>query len=113
MRDIKVTNWNGDEFQGKWNEKCYKSQIQDRPELVRIYIDNKRLHLTQEEYMRINEEKLHDEMGKIETMAKAGHRSELVSQILTLANDNLTIDELRNLSKLLNDISNYREDNGK
>ncbi len=54
MKRIKVTNWKGKEVEGVWNEKFYSAQVEDNPEgLYRIYIDNERVHITEEEKERL------------------------------------------------------------
>ena len=55
MVTITTTNYKGKKFNGKWNEKVYASQIDDRPELKRIYIDNERIHITEEEYAQMRQ----------------------------------------------------------
>lgn len=55
MKDVKITNWQGKEIKGKWNEKFYDSQLEDKT-LVRIYIDNQRWHITKEEQERLIKE---------------------------------------------------------
>ena len=49
MKKIKIKNFKGNEYEGIWNEKFYDSIISDRKELIRIYIDNKAIHITEEE----------------------------------------------------------------
>lgn len=74
MVTITTTNYKGKKFSGKWNEKVYASQIDDRPELKRIYIDNERIHITEEEYARLigGEKKLKEEQraNKINDLEK-------------------------------------------
>jgi len=53
MRQIKVTNFQGKQFEGDWNEKVYPSKVQGRPELHRIYVGGTEIHITDEELQRI------------------------------------------------------------
>ena len=50
MKNIEVTNFKGNKYQGSWNEKTYKSCVSDRPDLYRIYVDEQPIHITEEEY---------------------------------------------------------------
>lgn len=42
---ITVVDHEGTEQQGKWNGKVYSSKIDGKPELARIYLDNKEVHV--------------------------------------------------------------------
>lgn len=54
MKRIKVTTWKGKEIEGVWNEKFYSAQVEgNSEELYRIYIDNERVHITEEEKERL------------------------------------------------------------
>ena len=53
MKNIEVTNFKGNKYQGSWNEKTYKSCVSDRPDLYRIYVDEQSIHITEEEYYRL------------------------------------------------------------
>jgi hypothetical protein len=53
MRRITVTSYNGQKFEGDWNEKVYPSKIQGKPELHRIYVNNTEIHITDEELQKI------------------------------------------------------------
>jgi hypothetical protein len=53
MNEITVKNFQGKEFSGKWNGKTYPSKIEGRPELHRIYVNDKEIHITDEELHRI------------------------------------------------------------
>lgn len=54
MKRIKVKTWKGKEIEGIWNEKFYSAQIEGNSEgIYRIYIDNERVHITEEEKERL------------------------------------------------------------
>lgn len=53
IKNLKVTNFKGNEFIGDWNEKIYESKNENK-ELVRIYINNEPIHITKEELERIS-----------------------------------------------------------
>lgn len=53
IKNLKVTNFKGNEFVGDWNEKIYESKNENK-ELVRIYINNEPIHITKEELERIS-----------------------------------------------------------
>lgn len=53
MKNIEVTNFKGTTFEGAWNEKTYASNIADRPDLYRIYVNDHAIHITEEEYNRL------------------------------------------------------------
>lgn len=53
MKNIEVTNFNGKKYEGSWNEKTYKSNVSNRPDLYRIYVDEQPIHITEEEYNRL------------------------------------------------------------
>nr|DAG66607.1 MAG TPA: Protein of unknown function (DUF1244) [Caudoviricetes sp.] len=53
MKNIEVTDYTGVKYEGKWNEKTYKSTVSDRPELYRIYVNEQLIHVTEEEYQRM------------------------------------------------------------
>lgn len=53
MKNIEVTDYTGVKYEGKWNEKTYKSTVPDRPELYRIYVNEQLIHVTEEEYQRM------------------------------------------------------------
>ena len=55
MKKISVKNWQGKEVNGEWNEKFYDSQLDDKT-LIRIYVDNKRWHITKEEQEKLIKE---------------------------------------------------------
>lgn len=42
---ITIFDYTGAERSGIWNGKTYSSKVSDRPELARIYIDNKEIHV--------------------------------------------------------------------
>lgn len=42
---ITIVDYNGTEQAGCWNGKTYSSKVSDRPELARIYLDNKEIHV--------------------------------------------------------------------
>lgn len=42
---ITVVDHEGTEQQGKWNGKVYSSKIDGKPDLARIYLDNKEIHV--------------------------------------------------------------------
>lgn len=80
MKNIEVTNFKGNKYQGPWNEKTYKSCVSDRPDLYRIYVDEQPIHITEEEYSRLvagdeetEKRKLNEKMDRrrkeIETMS--------------------------------------------
>lgn len=80
MKTIEVTNFKGTKYEGSWNEKTYKSNVSNRPDLYRIYVNEQPIHITDEEYSRLiadNEEaekrKLNEKMERrrkeIETMS--------------------------------------------
>lgn len=52
---IKVTDYKGKEFKGKWNQKFYNSQLVVDG-TYRIYIDNECIHITEEEKERLIKE---------------------------------------------------------
>lgn len=47
--NITIRDYQGKEYSGKWNEKTYTSQIKERSDLKRIYLDNTLIHVTAEE----------------------------------------------------------------
>ena len=53
MKNIEVTDYTGVKYEGKWNEKTYKSTVSDRPELYRIYVNEQLIHVTEEEYQHM------------------------------------------------------------
>lgn len=53
MYVITVTDHQGQECSGQWNGKTYKSKVEDREELYRIYLDKKEIHITYEELDRL------------------------------------------------------------
>lgn len=65
MKEITVTNYKGNVYTGKWNEKTYSSKIDGMPELFRIYIDGNAIHITKEELSKIA-----DDIKKIENNAR-------------------------------------------
>lgn len=80
MKNIEVTNFNGKKYKGSWNEKTYKSNVSNRPDLYRIYVDEQPIHITEEEYSRLvagdeetEKRKLNEKMDRrrkeIETMS--------------------------------------------
>lgn len=57
MKRIKVKNWKGNEYEGEWNEKFYEAQVEgDKTGIYRIYINNERIHITEEEKEKIIKE---------------------------------------------------------
>ena len=54
MKNITVKNYQGKEFSGNWNEKVYSSKIDGRSDLLRIYINNEAVHITEEEHTKIS-----------------------------------------------------------
>ena len=42
---IAIIDYTGEEKSGSWNRKTYSSKISGKPELVRIYLDNKEVHV--------------------------------------------------------------------
>lgn len=46
---IEIKNYKGSDYKGYWNEKTYSSKIVDNPSLLRIYVDDVQIHVTQEE----------------------------------------------------------------
>ncbi len=48
MKQINIKNYKGMEFKGMWNEKFYASQADDKT-LIRIYVNNQAVHITQEQ----------------------------------------------------------------
>lgn len=103
MKNIEVTNFNGKKYEGSWNEKTYKSNVSNRPDLYRIYVDEQPIHITEEEYNRLvtgNEEAekriLNEKMERrrkdIETMSlyeKADILRSIFSDGLSLERDGL------------------------
>lgn len=73
MKNIEVTNFKGTTFEGAWNEKTYASNIADRPDLYRIYVNDHAIHITEEEYNRLSAGNLSEKMDRrrkeIETMS--------------------------------------------
>ena len=43
--EITIIDYTGAERSGSWNGKTYSSKVSDRPELARIYLDNKEVHV--------------------------------------------------------------------
>lgn len=64
MKNITVVNFKGNTFSGSWNGKTYKSTIEGRPELLRIYVDNKGCHITPNEYEKIGGDPVKDAKEK-------------------------------------------------
>lgn len=64
MKEITVTNFKGNIFTGAWNGKTYKSTIDGRPELLRIYVNNQGCHITPEEYKKIGGDPVKDAKEK-------------------------------------------------
>ena len=50
MKNIEVTNFKGNKYEGSWNEKTYSSNIADHPDLYRIYVNDQAIHITEKEY---------------------------------------------------------------
>lgn len=48
MKNITIKNWKGDTYSGLWNGKTYSSKVEGHDELIRIYVDNEPIHVTQE-----------------------------------------------------------------
>lgn len=53
MKTIEVTNFKGTRYEGAWNEKTYKSNVSNQPDLYRIYVNDQPIHITEEEYKRL------------------------------------------------------------
>ena len=66
MKNITVKNFKGTEFSGLWNEKVYSSKINDRSDLVRIYLNGETVHITVEEHNKISESAASDMKEKAE-----------------------------------------------
>lgn len=73
MKNIEVTNFKGNKYEGSWNEKTYSSNIADRPDLYRIYVNDQAIHITEKEYNRLFANNLSEKMDRrrkeIETMS--------------------------------------------
>lgn len=42
---ITITDYTGAEMSGNWNGKTYSSKVAERPDLARVYLDNKEVHV--------------------------------------------------------------------
>lgn len=51
MRNIKINDYLGNEFEGNWNEKFYSSKIENTK---RIYVDNKEVIIKNEDIEKIS-----------------------------------------------------------
>lgn len=73
MKNIEVTNFKGNKYEGSWNEKTYSSNIADHPDLYRIYVNDQAIHITEKEYNRLIAGNLSEKMDcrrkEIETMS--------------------------------------------
>lgn len=73
MKNIEVTNFKGNKYEGSWNEKTYSSNIADHPDLYRIYVNDQAIHITEKEYNRLIAGNLSEKMDRrrkeIETMS--------------------------------------------
>lgn len=73
MKNIEVTNFKGNKYEGSWNEKTYSSNIADHPDLYRIYVNDQAIHITEKEYNRLIAGNLSEKMNRrrkeIETMS--------------------------------------------
>lgn len=43
--NITIVDYSGTEQAGNWNGKTYSSKINEKPELARIYLNNKEIHV--------------------------------------------------------------------
>ena len=66
MKNITVKNYQGKEFSGNWNGKVYSSKIDGRSDLIRIYVNNEAVHITEEEHAKISESITDDMKEKAE-----------------------------------------------
>ena len=55
MKNISVVSFDGKNIDGLWNEKVYSCKIEGRNDLIRIYVNNKEVHITQDEFNRISD----------------------------------------------------------
>lgn len=73
MKNIEVTNFKGNKYEGSWNEKTYSSNIAGHPDLYRIYVNDQAIHITEKEYNRLIAGNLSEKMDRrrkeIETMS--------------------------------------------
>lgn len=88
MKEIKTKDWKGNEYEGKWNGKTYKSSVLDHPELVCVYVSNRQVHISQEEA---------DRLCKENEISKHQRAKDYVATIL----DRLSFDERYALFELL------------
>lgn len=65
MRTITVTDYKGHEHSGEWNTTAYESKVSNRPELIRIYINNEQIHICKDEYKRIASEAGINQLKKV------------------------------------------------
>lgn len=104
--DIKIKNYNGTfQAEGYWNKNTYKPNITNPPNLLRIYVGGKVLHITEEQYKEILDNK---ELG-------SGTRYEIISsrikELDTEQKSWILIDLLKELSE--KDLSDLREQDTK
>lgn len=64
MKNIEVTNFKGNKYEGSWNEKTYSSNIADHPDLYRIYVNDQAIHITEKEYNRLIAGNLSEKMDR-------------------------------------------------
>lgn len=95
MKNIKTIDYKENGFEGMWNEKTYASTIPDKPELIRIYIDNKMVHITDEAYHKLLDDNAVHEYGRQEhvkeTLKTMSFQNKL-NVLSSLLNDNKFIE---------------------
>lgn len=108
MKKIKVTNWKGQEVQGIWNEKFYDPQVQGNANgIYRIYIDNERVHITEEEKERLIsstfENKVKEDNTRIEMIKKEYSKLDEKAKValLEFLADDLSLDSAKEIDTTL------------
>ena len=95
MKNIKITNWKGNEFSGLWNEKIYDSKLDDK-ELVRIFLNNEQIHITKEMLATIT-----SDIAKVEAIKTADKSLQNKIKVKDFLEDMSDKDKLEIASKIM------------
>lgn len=99
--NITIKDCNGNTHSGYWNEKIYKSNLAD-PALKRMYIDNKEIHITEEEYTKIIGGK--DKLKRIQELDKLHKIESEISDLSLYAKLDIILSILDDDNNSLQDI---------